>query len=241
YMNGGFTKHDIVQSITVDDKGIQTTMPVNADGSSNFYWNFNLYKQYKNNPKFIYSWSIGGNFNYNRNRFLFNNNGSWQSNLNYSTRGSINLNWKDLVEYNTSYSPGQNVTQYTNTAFKKIRINYRYWDNELIIRWPKHIIWETQATYTYNSRISAGNPKEITIWNAAVNFTMLKDETGVLKLSVFDILNRAKNISSYATRNMLTTSQSNILSQYFMATFTYNVRAAGVKKKIGGRERFFFF
>ncbi|HUS00256.1 MAG TPA: outer membrane beta-barrel protein, partial [Chitinophagaceae bacterium] len=47
YMNGGFTKHDIVQSITVDDKGIQTTMPVNADGSSNFYWNFNLYKQYK--------------------------------------------------------------------------------------------------------------------------------------------------------------------------------------------------
>lgn len=241
YLNGGFTNHDIIQSITVDDKGIQTSMPVNANGSSNFYWNFNLYKQYKNNQKFIWSWRLYGNYSFMRSRILFNNTGSWQNGFNYSNSASFNFNWNDKVEYNVSYSPGQNFTKYTNTAFKKLSINYRYWENELIVRWPKHIIWETQATYTYNSSITAGNPKEIMIWNAAVNFTMLKDEAGVLKLSVFDILNRARNISSYAYRNMITTSQTNILSQYFMATFTYNVRAAGVKKKIGGRERFFFF
>jgi hypothetical protein len=241
YANGGFSHHDIIQSITVDSKGIQTSMPVNADGSSNFYWNFNIYKQYKNNQKFIFSWTIGGNYNFNRNRLLFNNNSSWQSGFNFSNRAGINLNWNDKIEYNVSYSPGQNFTRYTNPAFKKLKINYRYWDNELIIRWPKHVIWESQATYNYNSSISAGNPKETIIWNAAVNFTFLKDEVGVLKLSAFDLLNKAQNIFSYANRNMITTTQTNILQQYFMATFTYNVRAAGVKKKIGGRERLFFF
>ena len=241
YLNGGFVKHDIIQSIIVDDKGIQTSMPVNANGSSNFYWNFNLYKQYKNNQKFIWSWTVGGNYNYSRSRLLFNNNSSWQSNYSLNTRAGINLNWNDLVELNTSYSPGQNFTRYTNTRFTKLNIHNRYAESELIVRWPKHVIWETQATYTYNSGIPAGNPKEVTLWNAAVNFTFLKDETGVLKLSVFDILKKAQSIYSYANMNRITTTQNNILGQYFMATFTYNVRAAGVKKKIGGKERFFFF
>ena len=241
YLNGGFTNHDIIQSITVDEKGIQTSMPVNADGSSNFYWNFNLYKQYKNNQKFIWSWNVGGNYNYNRSRFLYNENSSWQTGFNINTRAGLNLNWNDKVEFNISYSPGQNFTKYTNPTFQKLKINYRYWENELIIRWPKHVIWETQSAYTYNSSIPAGNPKGVTLWNAAVNFTMLKDETGVLKFSVFDILKKGQSIFSYANRNMITTTQQNILGQYFLATFTYNVRAAGVKKKIGGRERFFYF
>jgi len=242
YVNGGFIKHDIIQSITVDDKGIQTTVPVNADGSHNFYGNINLYKQYKNNQKFIWSWGIGGNYNYNRSRLLFNNSSSWQSTFYLGNRASLNLNWNDIVEFNNSFSTNQNFTKYTNDRFKKLTINYRFLENELIIRWPKHVIWETQTNYTYNSGVPAGSQKEVTIWNAAVNFTFLKDETGVLKLSVFDILDQAKNIkNTYASRNMITTSQTNILSQYFLVTFTYNVRAAGVKKKIGGRERFFFF
>ena len=70
---------------------------------------------------------------------------------------------------------------------------------------------------------------------------MLKDETGVLKISVNDILDRNQSISVNAVRNMITTTQNNILGRYFMATFSYNVRAAGVKKRIGGREKFFMF
>jgi hypothetical protein len=78
-------------------------------------------------------------------------------------------------------------------------------------------------------------------WNAALNITFLKDETGVLKFAVNDILNRNTSISVNAIRNSITTTRGNILGQYFLVTFTYNVRAAGVKKRIGGRERFFLF
>ena len=78
-------------------------------------------------------------------------------------------------------------------------------------------------------------------WNAAINLTMLKNDAGVIKLSVNDILARNNSIWVNANRNVVTTSQNNILGRYFMATFTYNVRPAGMKKKVGGRERLFMF
>ena len=68
---------------------------------------------------------------------------------------------------------------------------------------------------------------------------MLKNEAAVLKLSVNDILDRNQNIWVSANRNTITTTENNILGRYFLATFTYNVRPAGMKKKVGGRERLF--
>lgn len=239
--NLGLTRNDFIYSITLDDQGIQTSRPVNADGSRNFYAYYSVNKQYKRNPKFIFSWNTGGNISFNRNRLLYNSESSWQTTFNFNQWVGVNLNWNDKVELNSTYSPSYVFTRYTNTRFKEIRITYHWIDNEVVLRWPKRIIWETQLNYTFNSNAPIGTPKGITRWNAAVNFTMLKDDVGVLKLSVFDILDQNKNISSYAYRNILYSSQTNALPQYFMATFTYNVRAAGVKKKVGGRERLFFF
>lgn len=241
YASGGASHNDVVQTITVNDKGVQTIFPVNANGGRNFYVNYNFYKQFKNNTKFIYSFNTGGNFSFNRNRLIYNGDFSWQRTTNFNAWFGFNANWNDKVEYNTSFSPGTNFTEYTNPQFSKLNINYKWWDNELVIRWPKHIIWETQCSYSFTSNVPPGTPKEIVRWNAAINFTMLKNEAGVLKLTAFDILNKNLNVSSWANRNMIQLTQTNALSQYFMATFTYNVRPAGVKKKVGGRERLFLF
>lgn len=241
YANGSLVKNDVIQSIVVNDKGVQTTMPVNANGTKNFYINYNLYKQYKNNQKFIFSWNTGANYNYNRSQLLYNTEISWQTTWNLGQWAGIGLNWNDKIEWNSSGSVNYNFTRYSTTRFNRLNVRSRSWDNELIVRWPKHVIWETQCSYSFNSNVPAGVPKDVVRWNAAINFTMLKDEVGVLRLSVFDILNQNQNAYAVVNRNMITSSQTNALSQYFMATFTYNVRAAGVKKKVGGRERFFLF
>jgi len=62
-----------------------------------------------------------------------------------------------------------------------------------------------------------------------------------LKFTVNDILDRNNNIQTAPNRNMITISQEIILRGYFFATFTYNVRPAEVKKKVGGRDRLFMF
>lgn len=241
YISGALTRNDVVQSINVDEKGVQTTMPVNADGSRNFYVNYNLNKQYKNSQRFTFSWNLGAYYSYNRNMLLYNNESSWQTTWSLNHWAGIGLNWNDKVEWNSNVSMGGNYTSYSSAVFNKLKVITRWWENELVIRWPKHFIWETQCSYTFNSNVPQGAPKEIVRWNAALNITMLPGEVGVLRLSVFDILDQNKNISSYANRNMISTSQTNALSQYFMATFTYNVRPAGVKKKVGGKERLFLF
>ena len=231
----------MVQSTTIDNQGIQTSTPVNADGTRNFYMYYNINRQYKTSQNFIFSWNAGANYNYTRSRLLYNGESSWQTTYNINHRAGISLNWNDKFEWTTNYNLGYNFTQYTSTVFKKLDILNHNWDNELVLRWPKHVIWETQLNYSFSGNVPAGYPKEIVRWNGGVNFTMLKDETGVLKLSVFDILNTNKNISTYVVRNTTSASQSNVLAQYFMATFTYNIRPFGTKKKIGGRERLFFF
>jgi hypothetical protein len=51
---------------------------------------------------------------------------------------------------------------------------------------------------TTNGTRYPGVPNSFTRWNAAINFTMLKDEKGVLRISVFDILNSGKSINNFA-------------------------------------------
>jgi hypothetical protein len=151
------------------------------------------------------------------------------------------MNLDDKFEMNVNYGFGRNFTKYTTDQFKKIIVKTYNIGTDLVLRWPKHLIWESQVSYYYNGSIPTGLPKDGVSWNAALNITMLKDEVGVLKFGANDILARNNSIWVNANRNSITTTHNNILGRYFLVTFTYNVRAAGVKKRIGGREKFFLF
>ena len=70
--------------------------------------------------------------------------------------------------------------------------------------------------------------------NAGVNFTFFADERAVLRLNATDMLNQSQSSYVFLNQNTSTTVYSNIMGQYFMATFTYNMRPSGTKKKVGG-------
>jgi hypothetical protein len=241
WMNISFTDNDIVQSIVVDDKGVQTTRPVNASNTSNYSMNVNVNKQYRTHHNTMFSWNTGNWMNITRSQLFYNNVSSWQTTFIYNHWFGAGMNLNDKFEMNINYSFAKNFTKYTSDHFKKLNVFSYDLGTDMVLRWPKHLIWETRYGYSYNNNIPSYLSKSAIIWNAAVNITMLRDEVGVLKLAVNDILNRNQSVSVNAIRNMITTTQNNILGQYFMATFSYNVRPAGVKKRIGGREKFFLF
>jgi hypothetical protein len=230
-----FAKNEVVQSVIVDDKGIQTTTPVNADGSRNASINYNINKQYKGKSKWIISWNTGGWYGYNRNKLLYNFEESWQATWNLQQWVGFNLNYDDKFEWNNNYDLTYYETRFTTTRFKSLKANQHTLNTEIIVRVPKHVIWEGNLGYDYNGNVPAGLPKDALRLNMAINFTMLKDEKGVLKLSVWDLLNQNNAVSLSTYRNMVTASQTNVLTRYFMATFTYNIRTiGGAKKKVGG-------
>ena len=189
----------------------------------------------------MFSWNTGNWMNITRSRLFFNNIASWQTTFIYNHWFGAGVNLNDKFEWNLNYSFARNFTKYTSDHFRKLNVRSYDMGSDFVLRWPKHLVWETQLGYSYNGNIPSGLPKSSFRWNAALNITMLKDETGVLKLFVNDILNRNQSVSVNAIRNMISTTQNNILGRYFLATFSYNVRPAGVKKRIGGRERFFLF
>ncbi len=228
------TKNDIIQNIVLDNKGIQTVTPVNANGSRNFWLNYNVNKQYKYKQQFTFSWNHGAYYNFTRSRLLFNTQSSWQSTWQMANWVGLQLNWNDVFEWNNTYTIGNNFTRYTTSTFKNLNINTHDLNTELILRHPKHIIWETKINYTKYGNTVAGLPNQVVRWNAGVNYTFLKNEVGVLNFKVYDLLNQNNFLNTNASRNMIITTNTNVLPKYYMLTFTYNVRANGVKKKVGG-------
>jgi hypothetical protein len=68
------------------------------------------------------------------------------------------------------------------------------------------------------------------LWNAAIGKKFLKNKAGELKLSVFDLLKQNQSITRTVTNTDITDSQTQVLQQYFMLTFTYSLKNFGVAK-----------
>ncbi|MBO9619085.1 MAG: outer membrane beta-barrel protein [Niabella sp.] len=99
---------------------------------------------------------------------------------------------------------------------------------------PKNFMLSSNINYLNN--ISATNQSvKATIWNASVTYRFLKMKTAEVKFSVFDILHQNKNIDNFANNNMVRTTISNGLQQFYMLSLTYYPRKFGGKEK-GGRR-----
>ena len=239
WSNYNLINNDVVQKTIVDNQGIQTTTPVNADGTRNLWLNFNVNKDFKLNEKDKVTLSAGGYYGIMRSRLLYNADSSWQTTNQLNHWFGVNFNFHDLLEWNNSYSPSFNFTRYTSNNFTNLNVTTQYLTSGVVLRWPKHVIWESNLTYQYNSSLPEGNKNNYRL-DAAINYTFLKDDRGVLKISAYDILNQNKDmVRLTASQNMLTYNRGNLMPQYFLATFTYNIRQVGGKKqKVGGQSLF---
>jgi hypothetical protein len=241
YINGSFVDNDVIMSRTVLADGRQTVRPVNASGTVNLYAGVGFGKEFKNKQKFIFSFRFSPYINFDKRKLMVNNNVSTASNLQVGPNFNLSFNWNDLVELRPMYSPGVSRTTYTDPSFTNIKAVTHYLENELIVRLPKKLVWETNLGYRYNSQVSPGLPKENILWNAAVTLMLFKGDLGLLKLSVFDILNRNNGFYRTTNQNQIIDNQTNVLNRYGALSFTYNIRNMGAAKKVGGRDRMFLF
>jgi hypothetical protein len=150
--------------------------------------------------------------------------------------GRVNLN--DKLELNQEYSIRQQWGWYERNIANNIRITNQTSRSEIIVRYPKRLVWEASYNYWYNSNAAPGLQKSYGRLNAGVTFLFMKDNRGQLKLSVFDALDQ--NLSAYRniTENQVEDYQTVVLNRYGLLTFTYNIRNFG--GKVGGSSNSFF-
>ena len=235
FTNLEFLNNDVVLDRIIKSDGVQEIRPVNTDGSLIFNSGAGIGKEYETQDVQI-NFRIQANVNLEKRKLYVNNSSGNVSTFQIGPSASVGLNWKDLIEFRPMYSVRLTRTHYTNSYFTNLQVLAHILDNELIIRFPKNIVWETNALYRYNSEVAPGIPKSGLYWNAGLTFLMLPKQAGMVRFHVYDMLRSNNGVSRTTSQNQLIDLQTNVLSRYAELSFVYNIRNLAANKKAGGRE-----
>ncbi len=235
-LNASYTMDKIVNKRWYDDAGVQYTMPVNDKGA------FNI------NANFMYNTPIA------KSKISFMN----------FTRAGVNegasFSGRTFETLTRSYTTTLSINDmlrfmYRGTKLQASiggRVGYNYawytiqqttkpatWSNSIsgYINWtlPAGLNLTSDADYNFYIGYGEGYNTPAIVWNAEISKLMFKN-TGTLRLKVFDILNQSKSVWRTTTDNYIEDSQSNILKQYFMLSFTWRFGTFGGNKG-GGDSR----
>ena len=131
--------------------------------------------------------------NYRSNLFDFSLNGNFRYNRTRNTLQGQN----DLHTFN--YGGGASTTLYL----------------------PYNFQIESDINYSANAGYSAGYEQKEWLWNASISKTFLKNNAGILRLKVYDILQQRSNITYSATASAIRYTEYNTLNSYGMLYFIY--------------------
>ncbi len=241
YVSGNFSDNAVIRETTIDQNGIRTTRPVNVDGTYQFDAFLNYNYQYKLNKDFRLTLRPSVFSNYSNTIISVNRNMSAQTNFSINPSFSLGLNYKDKIEFNQRYSQRYRQTINENkTAYPDIAVLSHSIESEVVIRLPKHVVWENLINYNYNPQVAPGIRKSAVRWNAGVSYLFLKEDRGQVKLSVYDLLNQNITVYRNTSENSISDVQTTTLTRYFMVTFIYNLRNF-TGGKVGGKDRSMFF
>src|SRR5690606_22688221 len=81
--------------------------------------------------------------------------------------------------------------------------------------------------YHYNTGLTSDDSQSFVLWNASVGKKLFKREEAEISLSAYDLLNSNINVSRNISDQYIEDRESNMLNQYFILSFTYNLRRFG--------------
>lgn len=206
--------------------GSQLTKPVNLDG----YRSLRSFFTYSMPVKFIKSnMNVNAGFTYSRLPGMVDNEKTITDNVVYNAGVVFASNISQYVDFNVNYNASFNNTKSTVSKPN----NYVNQTAGVVLNLLNKKGWFIQNDVTNQSYkgLSAGLNQSYWLWNAAIGKKILKNKAGELKLSVFDLLKQNQSITRTVTGAYIEDATSQVLQQYFMLTFTYNLKNFGTAKK----------
>lgn len=200
-------------------RGSQFVVPVNLDG----YKSFRSFFTYSMPVKFIKSnINLSTGFTYSRLPGLSNAVQTITNNYIYNAGVVIASNVSEYIDFNIFYNASLNNAKSSLQTSKQINQNTGVQLNLLSKKG-----WFLMNDVNFQHYTGDGIPATYTLWNAGVGKKFLKNRVGELKLTVFDLLKQNQSIYRTVLDNYIEDSQSKVLQQYFMLTFTYSLKNFG--------------
>jgi hypothetical protein len=235
YVNADLSRDAVINRRTIDANGVQTIMALN-DGDKYDIASFsNINKQFHTGNNTTLTTTIGYDLSFRKNNLIVNDYRFEVNTLNLTPILRNGINWNDKFEWNFSYSWVLYNTRYSNPNFAPLNVHRQSLATDIVIRYPVHFVWEASLDYQYNALAAPGIQKNRVLLNGGLIYQFLHKNKGQLKLSVFDVLNQNVAVTRYSVENYINDRQINVLTRYFLLTFTYNIRNFR-PGKIGGKQ-----
>ncbi|OQY92900.1 MAG: hypothetical protein B6D37_12880 [Sphingobacteriales bacterium UTBCD1] len=240
YIDGGISKNAIIFMQDIDEKSVIHTYPINSKNNwhigGTFSWGRRL-KLSKNNSLGLRS-SLNPNFR--KNEIVLANKISESFDFSMRPTFSASLNFNDRVEINNKYSYAFSINKYTYPGIDDLKYYLHNLQSEIIVRIPRHFVFETLIDYYSNSLWNVNEKRNILKWNASFSYLFFKNESAQLKFSIIDILNQNSNIKRMVSVNQFSESIVTTLPRYCMLSMVYNIRNLR-QNKVGGKNSLLFF
>ncbi|SDC01083.1 outer membrane beta-barrel protein [Pedobacter soli] len=234
---GNLDQDGVIMARTIDAGGVQVSKPVNVNASGLTH-NANINKTFRSKSSQL-TLNAGYSISAFDSPIEVNNVRSKLYRYIISPNVGIRLNLHDKVEIFERYYLSYNKSDYNDSYYVDRSIASHGNDFELVVRWPKKIVFESNLNILLNNQDIPGYNNNIKIWNMGLTYLFLKNDRAQLKFSVNDILQNNARRSVLIAENSIRDIQSRNIGRYALATLSYNIQ--NFKPKVGGKETFFGF
>ncbi len=234
-LGGGVTENYISNSTFLSaadfdsslEADAQITVPENLEG----YYNLRAFSTYGFPLSKIKSnLNIDFNANHSRTPGLINGDLNLTNNTTTGLGFTLASNVSDRVDFTVSTRSSINFVN--NTLQSESATNFLSQNSKVKLNWilGKGIIFRTDLNHFFYDGLNEEFDQNFLLWNISIGKKLFKDDRGEISLVVFDALNQNNALTRNVTETYTEDLQTNVLQQYFMLNFKYDVRHFRVKK-----------
>lgn len=212
----------VLQGSILLQQGGQLIKPINMEESS---WNVRAYFTYGMPLRFIKSnLNLTSSVNFSQNPGIINESINLANTVGITLGTSLSSNISEKVDFNIGTNV--NINTVSNSVNSRLDNTYYIHTTNLGLNWifGKGFVFRSDLFHnSYNGLEETFNQNFLLV-NIGLGKKFLKDQRGEIRLDIFDLLNQNTSISRNVTEVYLEDVQSAVLQQYFMLSFTFNLR-----------------
>lgn len=237
--NAEITNNEVISKTTVDPTTLKrTTTYQNVNGN----YNMGVYGRYSKDfkldsiRKIKFRAGAWSNFSKNIN---FNNDIQYASKVtSFTPNIGVEYIWDKVLELKPYYRVTFTKNAYGIDAFEDRNFTRHDAGIRTATFLPKKLEWRNDISFNYNPDVADNFQKTSWFWNATLAYSVLKDQ-GAITLKIYDLLNQNTNARRVATLDYIQDSQSTVLEQYFMMSFSWKFNSLGSKGESKGNDVYF--
>ena len=218
------TKDSVLTNTVTLFRGSQLSKPINMNGQ----YNLNTFVTFGMPLNFIKTnMNLNAGVTYNKTPGLINNVKNISTAIAYNAGIVFASNISEYIDFTLNYNVSMNDSRFSLQSQNNNKYISQNGGVKLNLLTKNGWVFNNDVSNQNYSGLTNGFNQNYWLWNMAIAKKFLKSQRGELRLSVFDMLNQNQSISRTIDDNYVEDLRTQVVKQYFMLTFTLNLKNFG--------------